>query len=168
MKKALIILMALTCLLGLVGCDPGAMSIDKEEVLHNTLKIELFYYENEKPKLLRTGGWRKPVLDFDKATLIATLDESRFEEVVTDIAEQEFLVFGSFLNEPIGKTMILYQRNGNMLVFYGCLYKNEKIGTRYYGDCILFDENGRFIEYLADIGHDYVDELEEKYFQSSI
>ena len=142
------------------------VSIIKNEILNNTEKIELFQYENTKPKLLRVGKRKTPIFDFSKATLLATLDDSNIEDVVKDIAEEDLLVFGKVLNETIGKTMILYQSDGNMLVLFGCLYKNEKGGTRYYGQCILFDENGTFIEYLGNIGHDYVDTLASKYFDS--
>lgn len=166
MKKVWIIVFTLICLLGLNGCDPGSNQIDVNEILNNTEKIELFQYKNTKPKLLRPSKWKTPVFNFSNATLLATLDDSYIEDVVKDIAGEELLVFGKVLNEPIGKTMVLYQSDGNMLVLFGCLYKNEKGGTRYYGQCILFDENGKYIEYLGNIDHDYVDKLALKYFDS--
>ena len=166
-KKLLIIMSVLTCLLALVGCDPGWNMLDENELLSNTTKIELVNYENTKPKLKRIRGKNTSTFDFSKATYIATLDESSFEAVIKDIAEQELLVFGRTLNEPIGKTMVLYQDNGNMVVLFGCIYKNEKIGTRYYGYCNIYDENGKFVDYLGDINYDYVDELETKYFEGN-
>ena len=166
MKKALVILLVLICFLGLVGCDPGTNHLDKKQLLQNTTKIELYQYENENPKLIRIGARKKPVFDFNKATLIATLDDSHVKEVVEDIAKHEMLVFGRTLNEPIGKTMVLHQSNGNMLVMYGCIYKKENSPTKYYGMCDLFDENGTFVEYLGDIDSSYVNLLESKYFES--
>ena len=165
MKKVLIIVFALICLVSFAGCDPAAKKLDADELLNNTVKIELVHYENEEPKLIRAGRRKAPTFDFSKTTLIATLDASSFEDIVTDIAEVEFLVLGrSLLNEPIGKTMILYQRDGNMIVIFGCAYENEKGGTRYYGECNVFDENGVFIAYIGDVSSSYVDALEEKYF----
>ncbi len=167
MKRALIIVFVLTCLLGLVGCDPGTRRIDGDELLKNTVKIELYNYENTNPKLRNQNGKKSPIFDFDKATFIAELDESHFEDVIKDIAEQECLVFERVLNEPIGKTMILYQENGNMVVLFSCVYKNGKKLTRYYGECNIFDENGAFLEHIGRIGSDYVDMLESTYFGNS-
>ena len=166
MKRALIIVLVLTCLLGLVGCDPGMTTIDGDELLKNTVKIELYNYENTSPKFYELNSEKLPIFDFSKATFIAELDKSHFEDVIKDIAKQECLVFGNALNEPIGKTMILYQENGNMVVLFSCVYKNGEKLTRYYGECNVFDENGMFIEHIGRIGSDYVDTLEANYFGS--
>ena len=167
MKKALIIILVLTCLLGLVGCDPGTNNLSKDELLTNTVKIELIDYKNESPKLLTLSGMKKPKFDFNNATLIATLDESRFEDIIEDVAADDYLVFGTALNEPMGKTLVLYQSNGNMIVLFGCTYTNEKDKTFYYGDCYVFDENGVFVEYIGDVGHLFSDRIESTYFQSN-
>ena len=79
MKKSLIIVLVLTCLFGLVGCDPAVKTLYKDELLTNTTKIELVDYENENPELLNLSRKEKPRFDFNKATLIATLDETHFE-----------------------------------------------------------------------------------------
>lgn len=164
MKRTLIIVFILVCLLGLIGCDPGWNTIDGAELLENTKRIELFDYENTNPKLLKLNGKQQPVFDFSKATFIAALDESRFEDVIKELDGNECLLYGNALNEPIGKTMILYQENGNMVVLFSCVYKHEKNSTRYYGECNIFDENGKFVEHIGRIGCDYVDMLESKYF----
>ena len=166
MKRALIIVLVLTCLLGLVGCDPEMTTIDGDELLKNTVKIELYNYENTSPKHYELNSEKLPIFDFSKATFIAELDKSHFEDVIKDIAKQECLVFGNALNEPIGKTMILYQENGNMVVLFSCVYKNGKKLTRYYGECNVFDKNGMFVEHIGRIGSDYVDTLEANYFGS--
>jgi len=166
MKKVWIILFVLTCLLWLVGCDPGVYQLDGEELLRNTVKIELVSYENASPKSLRTIGRQKPVFDFSNVTFIALLDDSRMEAVVKDVAEQDLMVFGRVLNEPIGKTLILYQHDGRMIVLFSCVYETEKGGTKYYGQSILFDKDGMFVEYLGDISSTYVEQLESAYFES--
>lgn len=164
MKKALVIVLVLTCLLGLVGCDPATNNLSKDELLANTVKIELIDYENESPELLTLSGIKKPKFDYNKATLIATLDESRFEDIINHVAENDYLDFGTALNEPMGKTLVLYQSNGNMIVLYGCSYTNEKDKTFYYGDCYVFDEDGVFIEYIGDVDHLFSDMIESTYF----
>lgn len=169
MKKALMILLVLTCLLGLVGCDPRTNQLPKDEVLANTVKIELVYYENKNPELLnirRTRG-EKPHFDFNKATVMATLDESHFKDLLNEVTDTRYTFYGTSLNEPMGKTLILYQSNGNMIVLFGCVYKNEKGGTRYYGDCNIFDENGVFIEHIGDVGYLFSDRIEATYFQNN-
>ena len=84
MKKALSFICVLCCLLFFVGCDPGTNHIDRDELFANTVKIELYDYKNENPKLLRINGKEKPRFDFNKATLIATLDESDFENILNE------------------------------------------------------------------------------------
>lgn len=166
MRKMMKLIFVLICLLGLMGCDPGTNTIDAEELLGNTVKIELYYYENTNPKLVNLNGKKEPVFDFSKATFLAALDESRFEDVIQDIAEQECFVYGKVLNEPIGKTMILYQDNGNMVVLFSCIYKQNWKLTRYFGECSVFDENGVFIEYIGRTGSEYVDMVEATCFGS--
>lgn len=167
MKRALMIVLVLTCLLELVGCDPGTNTIDGDELLKNTVKIELFNYENTNPKLRNLNGKNSPIFDFSKTTFIATLDETYFEDVINDIAGQECFVYGNALNEPIGKTMVLYQESGNMVVLFSCVYTDGKKLTKYFGECNIFDENGMFIEHVGRIGSDYVDMLESAYFGNS-
>ena len=167
MKKALIIVLVLTCLFGLVGCDPAVKTLYKDELLANTTKIELVDYENENPELLNLSRKEKPRFDFNKATLIATLDETHFEDILSDVAEIDYLDFGTALNEPMGKTLVLHQSNGNMIVLFGCVYTNEKDKTFYYGDCFVFDENGVFVEYIGDVGYLFLDEVESSYFQNN-
>ena len=169
MKKALIIVLVLTCLFGLVACDPGVSYLNKDELLANTVKIELVYYENKNPELLnirRTRG-EKPHFDFNKATVMATLDESHFKDLLNEVTDTRYTFYGTSLNEPMGKTLILYQSNGNMIVLFGCVYTNEKNITFYYGDCFVFDENGVFVEYIGDVGYLFLDEVESSYFQNN-
>lgn len=167
MKRIVTILLVLTCMLGLVGCDPGWDEIDGDELLEHTVKIELYDYENTKPKLLKRNRKKKPVFDFDKATFIAELEESRFEDLIMDMDGYECLLYGTALIEPIGKTLVLYQDNGNMVVLFSCVYKKEHKATKYYGECNVFNENGVFIEHIGRIGSDYVDTLEALYFENN-
>jgi len=167
MKKVLIIMLVLTCLSGLVGCDPGVNNLYKEELLANTVKIELIDYENENPELLTLSGKKKPRFDFNKATLIATLDETHFEGILNDVTVFDYLDFGTALNEPMGKTLVLYQSNGNMIVLFGCVYTNEKNKTFHYGGSYVFDENGVFVEYIGDVGQDFGDWIKSTYFSSN-
>ncbi len=162
-KKTLIILLVLTCLFGLVSCDPGVNNLYRDDLLANTVKIELVHYENENPELIPINA-KNPHFDINKATLIAALDETHFEDILSDVTEIDYLVYGTVLNEPMGKTLVLYQSNGNMIVLYGCVYTNEKDETFYYGDCYVFDENGVFVENIGSVGHLFADEMEATYF----
>ena len=167
MKKTLAIVLVFTFLFVLVGCDPGSRTLNKDELLANTVKIELYEYQNENPELLRISGKKKPHFDFDNATLIATLNEAYFEDLMNDLANDTYLVFGTALNEPMGKTLVLHQQNGNMYVLFGCTYINDKEKTFYYGDCYVFDENGKFVEYVGDVGHLFGEEIASRYFQNN-
>lgn len=168
MKKALVIVLMLSCLLVLVGCDPGKGHLYKDELIANTVRIDLVDYKNENPKQLNVRrGKQKPRFDLSKATFIDTLDEAYFEEFLSEIAADIYLKFPNALNEPMGKTVVLYQKNGNMIVLFGCPYTNERGKTWYYGDCYIFDENGAFVEYIGDVGHLFGDQIASKYFANN-
>jgi hypothetical protein len=163
----LVFVCVFSCLLSLVGCDPATARLDTAELLANTVKIELVNYENSNPKLIHNlDGKKKPTFDFNKVTLIATLDDSKIEDVVKDIGEYGYLYWDRTWNEPIGKTLILYQNNGDILVFYGCIYTNEKGDTYYPGACIMFDKDGKYIEYIGDFGYSGMDAIISQYFSS--
>ena len=165
MKKLLLVIMCTCfCLLSFVGCDPGWNRINAEETLANTVKIELVDYKNENPKLLKLKKEEKPKFDFSKATLLATLDDSQFENIINDMSKITLLMFSRALNEPIGKTIILYQQNGDMIVLYDSVYTDNKGNIFYYSGCTKFDKNGVFIEYLGDIGSDLFNSLLSTYF----
>ena len=167
MKKALVIALVLTFLFVLAGCDPAYGTLNKKELLTNTVKVELFEYENENPELIDVSGKNKPHFDFENATLIAALDEAYFEELINELTSGEYLIFGTALNEPKGKTLVLYQNDGNMYVLYGCTYK-DKIGlTRYAGDCYLFDASGEFVDYIGRTSHLFGEEITSKYFSNN-
>ena len=95
MKKILVVVLVFTFILVLVGCDPGSNTLNKDELLRNTVKIELFEYQNETPKFLNVFGKNTPHFDFGNATLIASLDEAYFENLINELASNEFLVFGT-------------------------------------------------------------------------
>ena len=144
------------------GCDPAFNGIDAEKTLATTVRIELVDYKNENPKLLKLRKEEKPKFDFSKATLIATLDDSQFENIINDMSKIILLMYPRALNEPIGKTIILYQQNGDMIVFYSTVYTDSK---GYYYGCTKFDKNGVFIEYLGDIdSYNLFTSLETTYF----
>ena len=85
MKKFLsFIVCMILSLFCFAGCDPSFNYIDAEETIANTVKIELVDYKNENPKLLKLKKKEKPKFDFSKATLIATLDNSQFENIIND------------------------------------------------------------------------------------
>ena len=169
MKKTtalfLILVCILTCLPVLTGCDPLSNRLNVDELLANTVKIELVNYENSNPKLIHNlDGKEKPKFDFNKVTPIATLDDSKIEDVVNDLGEYAYLYWGRTWNEPIEKTLILYQSNGDILVFYGCIYTDEKGDTYYPDACIMFDKDGKYIEYIGDFGYAGMDAIISEYF----
>lgn len=165
MKRLISLVLMFMFMLALVSCDPATHILNADELLANTTKIELVNYENENPQMIRNiEGEKKPTFDFNKVTLIATLDDSKLEDVVKDVSDRGYLYFYSALNEPIGKTLILYQSNGNMVVLNNCVYTDKTGDTKYYGDCCIYDANGVFIEYIGRVGNNYIDSLESQYF----
>ena len=167
MKKILVIVLVFTFLFVLVGCDPGSNMLSKDDLLRNTVKIELFEYQNETPKFLNVFGKNKPHFDFGSATLIASLDEAYFEDLINELAIHEFQVFGTALNEPMGITLVLHQSDGNMYALISCTYKNLVGNTCDYGYCYLFDANGDFVEYIGSPGYLLGKEIASQYFQKN-
>ena len=166
MKKIFAIVLALAFLFVLVGCDPVMHTISKEDLLANTVKVELYEYQNTNPKLISISGIKKPHFDFDNATLIAELNETYFEELINDLPDY-YRYYGTALNEPMGKTLVLYQRSGNMYVLFGCPYTNEAGKNFYYGECYVFNDNGELVEYIGRVGHLFGEEIASKYFQNN-
>lgn len=169
MKKLISLFLSLVCVLAclfsFVGCDPAVISLDTDELLANTVKVELVDYENDNYKLIHNlDGEKKPIFDFSKTTLIATLDDSKIEDVITDLGHYGYLYWGRTGNEPIGKTLILYQSNGDMVVFYGCIHKNKRGITSYPGACVVFDKDGKYIKYIGDFGYAGMNNIVSKYF----
>lgn len=167
MKKTVSFICIIVYLLFLIGCDPAIRFLDKNELIANTVKIELYDYKNENPKNLRINGIIKPKFNFNKATLIATLDEAYFENILNDIAKNGYMYSGSALNEPIGKTLVLHQSNGNIIVLFGCPYTNNDNKTYYYGDCYVFDKSGALVEYIGGVGQLFSERIESTYFQDN-
>jgi len=165
MKQVLVMLLAITLLWGLVSCDPATNYLEKDVLIENTINIKLFEYENNAPKLLRLSGKEKPRFDLSKATCLGTLDKSHFEDILSEIAEKIYTDHGTALNEPMGRTLVLYQKNGHMIVLFGCVYENEKGQTYYYGDCYEFDAKGGFVAYIGRVGHLFGDQIASTYFQ---
>ena len=166
MKRFFAMICILTLLCSLISCDPGHRSLDEGKTKQNTVKIELVHYENNNPKHVRLR-WKEPKFDFDKVTLLATLDESKFDSILNDIGSRSFISYSSrALNEPLGKAIILYQSNGDMIVLFACDYTNEKGKTLYYGNCLIFDRNGDFLEYKGEISTSDIELWESKYFST--
>lgn len=173
MKKAtalvLVLVCVLPCLLVFTSCDPGEGSLNTDELLANTVKIELVNYENEDPKIIfNLDGKEKPKFDFNRVTPIATLDDSKIGDVINDLGKYGYLYWSRTHNEPIGKTLILYQSNGDMFVFYGCIYEDEKGKTSYPGACVVFDKDGEYIEYIGDFGYAGMDAIISEYFTPNV
>jgi hypothetical protein len=155
------------CLLSFASCDPGSNVLDIDYLLENTTKVELVFYNNEEPEILNLNKAEKPKFDFNKATLIETLDIAYTEDIVNELVGGDFLDWNRALNEPIGKTIILYQENGDMYVFYKQSYTDKKGSERYPRECVRFDQNGKFIEYIGDLDGGrafYLEEIIEEYF----
>ena len=47
------------------------------------------------------------------------------------------------------------------------IYENEKGSTYYHDGCIMFDKDGKYIEYIGDFGYVGMENIEAKYFSTS-
>ena len=149
MKKVLLLVFAFVFLFSLMGCDPSFYYFEENYLLENTVKIELYDYQNDSPRIIKRSE-EEPVFDFSKATLIATADETRFEKILTELNSMAYGRYATSANAPVGKTLVLHQKDGTMIVLFGCRAKNEKGRNTFWGNCLLFDENCIFLDYFGE------------------
>ena len=169
MKKILSLALLFAFLFSFVGCDPTFYYFKDNYLLENTVKIELYDYKNDAPRKIDRRE-EMPVFDFSKATLLKTLErpeiellsetpdettgeavaKTPFEELLDFLSTYGYAYYSTCTNEPVGKTIVLHLKDGNMIVFYGCRTKNDKGRKRTFGDCIIFDQNGVFLDYMGE------------------
>ena len=160
MKKFAILILTLSFIIGLVGCDPGTYYFFKDTYLDMVERIELVQYKNENFKMVDAS---ETVLKFDHAKVekIDTLDARKVEDFLIDFEKIVFHLEDDSVNEPTGYCLLWYLQNGNFLVFSCTLIK----GDRGYCMAAEFDANDRFVKHYAYFAaRPHYDDVLSKYF----
>ena len=125
MKKIIsVFILACICLLSFASCDPGSNVLDIDYLLENTTKVELVFYNNEEPEILNLNKTEKPKFDFNKATLIETLDIAYTEDIVNELVGGDLTV----LDEADDIINLCLDRGVSRMSFHSsCIYYSKGI-----------------------------------------
>lgn len=146
-----------------VGCDPATYHFDADALIADTVKIELAECENDDPEEFFIDEDHIPSFDYGNAKIIDSLDPGQFESFIVGLAAITFHIEEDYsANMPIGRTLILHQSNGDMIVLSCNGFDGE-----YYSFASLFDSNSHFIAHIANFADaPSFDELLNAYFPS--
>lgn len=146
MKKFnLVIVIMVFVSMFLTGCDPETYYFDSTELIDNTIKIELVECQNDNPERIEVSEDNTPSFDYDNVELVDNLDDSHFESFIIELSSITFHIENYSANKPLGKTLILHQKNGDMIVL-SC----TKVGDIGYSFASKFDSNSNFITHIAN------------------
>ena len=145
MRKCILTFIILT-LIVLTGCvsDPATYYFDSDDLIANTAKIELVECENEKPQMIEINEKNTTNFDYNTVEVIDDLDHRQFESFIVKLSSITFHKENFSVNKPIGKALILHQKNGDMLVLSCTL-----IGGICYSFVSKFDSNNNYITHIA-------------------
>ena len=120
-KKAKILVL---CLLGIMcfafaACEPVPYSYKIEELKENVLAVDLIKYNNSDVQRVRK---REAVLpfDFEKVTIIETLDEDEYDDFFRDLDFARFHQndnISKYYSAPTGVCIMMTYKNGDVAVF---------------------------------------------------
>ena len=144
MRKFILVFIVLSVSIVLKGCDPATYYFDADVLISNTIKIELVECKNDDPELIEINEKNITSFDYDNVELIDSLDNSQFESFIKKLSNITFHKENYSVNKPIGKTLILHQKNGDMIVLSCTLID----GTG-YSFVSEFDLDNNYITHIA-------------------
>ena len=138
MRKCILTFIILT-LIVLTGCvsDPATYYFDSDDLIANTVKIE-------KPEMIEINEKNTTNFDYNTVEVIGDLDHRQFESFIVKLSSITFHKENFSVNKPIGKALILHQKNGDMLVLSCTL-----IDGICYSFVSKFDSNNNYITHIA-------------------
>lgn len=143
MKKSISIFMVFL-LIVLTGCEPPAYYFDSNDLIANTVKIELLSCKNNNPGMIEVDENNIPSFDYNDVETIDSLDHNQFESFIIELSTIRFHIYNHSVNKPIGRTLILHQKNGDMIVL-SCTLINDVS----YSFISKFDSNNNYITHIA-------------------
>lgn len=145
MRKFILVFMIIVLLpIVLTGCDPATYYFDSNALIANTIKIELVECKNDKPEMIEVNEENITSFDYNNVELLDSLDKSQFESFIMELSSIAFHLENFSVNKPIGKTLVLHQKNGDMIVLSCTLI--DDLG---YSFVSKFDSNNNYIAHIA-------------------
>lgn len=91
MRKCILTFIILT-LIVLTGCvsDPVTYYFDSDDLIANTVKIELVECENEKPEMIEINEKNTTNFDYNTVEVIDDLDHRQFESFIVKLSSITF------------------------------------------------------------------------------
>lgn len=116
MKKFILVIILMVSIF-LTGCvsDPETYYFDAADLIANTIKIELVECKNEKLEMIEVNEKSITNFDYNEVEPIDNLDNSQFESFIIELSSITFHKRNYSANKPIGKTLVLHQKNGDMI-----------------------------------------------------
>lgn len=145
MRKFILIIMVLVSIF-LTGCvsDPETYYFNSTDLIDDIIKIELVECQNDNPVKIKVDANNTPSFDYYNVELIDSLDNGQFESFIIKLSCITFHKESYSVNKPIGKTLVLHQKNGDMIVL-SCTI----IDDRGYSFASKFDSNCNYIAHIA-------------------
>lgn len=145
MKKFILVIILMVSIF-LTGCvsDPETYYFAAADLIANTIKIELVECKNEKLEMIEVNEKSITNFDYNEVEPIDNLDNSQFESFIIELSSITFHKRNYSANKPIGKTLVLHQKNGDMIVLSCTL-----VDGRGYGFASKFDSNCNYITHIA-------------------
>lgn len=155
---------SLVFLILLTGCaiDPGTYYFNEDVLVNETKKVELVLCKNESPKMIEISEDSFPSFNYEDSKLLETLDEELIESLIGELATITFHIEYKSANAPVGNTLLLHQKNNDIIVISGTLINGIS-----YSVVARFDYKGKFLEHISYFAdrRKYEDML-KKYFES--
>lgn len=145
MKKIILLVLIFVSFI-FAGCvsDPPVYLFDSDELITNTVKIELVECVNDNPEIIKVDDDTITSFDYNSANVLDKLDNIEFENFIIRLSTIRFHIDNRSVNKPIGKTLILHQKSGNMIVL-SCT-SIESVGYSFVSE---FDSNNNYIAHIA-------------------
>lgn len=163
-KKIIVSILLMISVVLFTSCawDPSPRSIEYEDLKERATTVEFINYENDNAKRVKEADEVLP-FDFDKMTVIETLDEERVDELLVDVANASYWRrFWWYSDSSSGLGIKINYRNGNFLILSFNYIEEKKIA---YDLVTEFDSDGAVVEVIGIFEKPiYYINLVDKYF----
>jgi len=162
-RKVIVIIFMVVFSIFLISCDPIAFYFKNYPRNDEIESIELISYSPENVAVIESTD---DMLDFisENVEILEILDTSKKESFISEFSSIEFFQGYPHLNTPYGMGIRIIYENGDFLIVTDSLIDEDR-----YGDAILFNSSGEFIEYFGGLSWrpSFID-LVNGYFETQI
>lgn len=170
MKKILVlisVIIIITCLT-FTACDPGSYQFEHNDLANNVVRVELINYDN--PDQKQFVSWvpdhSSKLLPFNKSnmTILEQLDESRIDDFLSQLSEEDILSEYYVFNSPKGICLKLTYANDDFMIITSD-YENEA----FYGYIGKYTADGEVSEFIGSFSsYSSFESLVNNYFETKL